>query len=58
MKLITALTINVCLFVFYYVVADEPCEGECSYGCAVIDGHGECFCPAGFILEGTDCVGM
>ena len=41
-----------------YVVADMPCEGECTYGCAVIDGEQECFCPAGFTLEGTDCIGM
>lgn len=38
-----------------------PCEGACSYECAVIDGEDQCYCPAGFELlmpGGTQCVGM
>ena len=42
-----------------YIAANEPCGGECSYGCAVISGKEECYCPIGFTLsEGTNCVGM
>lgn len=43
-----------------FVLADVPCDGECSYECAVIDGEEQCYCPSGFELSvpgGTQCVG-
>lgn len=46
---------------FQYSLADVPCDGECSYECAVIDGEEQCYCPTGFELSmpgGTQCVGM
>ena len=43
----------------YSISANEPCGGECSYGCAIVGGKDECYCPVGFTLsEGTNCVGM
>ena len=41
--------------------ATEPCGGECSYQCAVIDGAEQCYCPSGFVLSepnGVQCVGQ
>ena len=40
--------------------ANEPCGGGCSFGCAVIDGEEQCYCPIGYELSapgGTQCVG-
>ena len=41
--------------------ATEPCGGECSYQCAVVDGAEQCYCPSGFVLSepnGIQCVGQ
>ena len=40
--------------------ANEPCGGECSFGCAIISGEEQCYCPVGLELSspgGNQCVG-
>ena len=47
--------------VSYTIAADEPCGGECSFDCAMINGAEQCYCPSGYELstpEGTDCIGV
>ena len=46
--------------IIYFYAANEPCDGECSFACAVIDSMEQCYCPTGFELSspgGTQCVG-
>ena len=40
--------------------ANVPCDGACSFGCAVVNNEEQCFCPVGFQLDapgGLSCVG-
>ena len=42
-------------------IANEPCDGECSYGCAMINNKEQCYCPSGreiILPGGTQCAGI
>lgn len=44
-----------------HYAANVPCDGACSFGCAVVNNMETCYCPLGFQLDipgGTQCIGL
>lgn len=52
--------LHVIIIALLFPLANQPCGRDCSFGCAMINGTEQCFCPTGYELStpnGIECSG-
>ena len=60
MAIVCALIVKGLILSLTIHTANVPCDGECSFRCAIISGEEQCYCPVGLELSspgGTQCIG-